>query len=154
MPTIRELVAEHKAKYPNGMIADDWFELYPWLTFQDLRDLEEMGRQNALKARELEIEFIKEQRPQKFDKDRITDQDIDQARQVPIENVIGIPPSGRALFFTRSPFREERTPSFCIYKNSNSYYDYGSSEGGDVINLVEKLHGYDFLNAVKFLIGK
>lgn len=86
----------------------------------------------------------------------ITDSDIQMANEVPIESFLNI--EGKRGYgnriFIRSPLRNEKTPSFCIYKNTNSWFDYGAGEGGDAIRLVEKLYNYDFIQAVKFLTHK
>ena len=41
----------------------------------------------------------------------------------------------------RSPFREESSPSFKVDYRVNLWYDFGSGEGGSIIDLVMKLHG-------------
>lgn len=40
-----------------------------------------------------------------------------------------------------SPFRDENTPSFHINPVSNTWYDFGTGEGGGVIDLVSRLAG-------------
>jgi len=37
-----------------------------------------------------------------------------------------------------NPLRDERTSSLCFYGNTQKYYDYGTSEGGDVIDFIAK----------------
>lgn len=59
--------------------------------------------------------------------------------------------NSRHMFLTYSPFREERTPSFAVY--SDHYFDYGSYQGGDIINLVMGLHDFSFREAVEYLGG-
>jgi DNA primase len=54
-------------------------------------------------------------------------------------------------YVAKSPFRNERTPSFSISPEKQMWYDFGSSEGGDVISLVEKTENMSFLEAVEFL---
>lgn len=49
------------------------------------------------------------------------------------------------------PFHEERTPSFCIYEDSNSYYCFGCQAGGDVISFVMASSGLSFPEAVEYL---
>lgn len=51
----------------------------------------------------------------------------------------------------RSPFRNERTPSFCVSAEKQFWYDFGNSEGGDVISFVEKMENISFQEAVQFL---
>ncbi|MDO5570182.1 MAG: toprim domain-containing protein [Bacteroidales bacterium] len=47
-----------------------------------------------------------------------------------------------------SPLRVERTPSFKVDYNRNLWYDFGSGEGGSIIDLVMKLHSCSFTNAI------
>lgn len=47
------------------------------------------------------------------------------------------------------PFHEERTPSFTIYKESNSYFCFGCGAGGTVIDFYMQLHDVDFKTAIK-----
>lgn len=51
----------------------------------------------------------------------------------------------------RSPFRNERTPSFSISPDKQMWYDFGSSEGGDAISFVEKIENLSFGEAIEFL---
>ncbi len=51
----------------------------------------------------------------------------------------------------KSPFRNERTPSFSISPEKQVWYDFGASEGGDVISFIEKIENCNFLEAVEFL---
>lgn len=54
----------------------------------------------------------------------------------------------------RSPFRDDHGPSFHIY-DDNHWVDYGSTDGhirGDSINLVEKIEGLDFKQAVDLIL--
>lgn len=52
---------------------------------------------------------------------------------------------------TRSPFRNERTPSFSISTEKQMWYDFGNSEGGDLISFVEKIENCGFQEAVDIL---
>ncbi|MBD3300058.1 MAG: hypothetical protein GF347_01775 [Candidatus Moranbacteria bacterium] len=49
------------------------------------------------------------------------------------------------------PFHKEKTASFYIYPNTNSFYCFGCRNNGDVISLVMKLQGFDFKQAVNYL---
>jgi len=44
----------------------------------------------------------------------------------------------------RSPFREERTPSFTIYEDGRKWKDHGGDCGGDVIEFVKVATGKDY----------
>ncbi|PIS07453.1 DNA primase [Candidatus Berkelbacteria bacterium CG10_big_fil_rev_8_21_14_0_10_43_13] len=52
------------------------------------------------------------------------------------------------------PFHSEKTPSFMINPERQSYKCFGCGEGGDVITFVEKMEGLDFYNALKLLAEK
>jgi DNA primase len=54
-------------------------------------------------------------------------------------------------FMGRSPFRNERTPSFCVSPDKQFWYDFGASEGGDVISFLERIENIDFPEAVEIL---
>lgn len=47
-----------------------------------------------------------------------------------------------------SPFREERTPSFKVNNNSNVWYDYGTGEGGNIIDLIMKMYNLSSITEV------
>ena len=49
------------------------------------------------------------------------------------------------------PFHEGKSPALAVYSDSQSWFCFGCSEGGDVITLIQKLHGYDFNDACKYL---
>lgn len=49
------------------------------------------------------------------------------------------------------PFHGEKTPSFNVYPQSNSFYCFGCGVGGDVITFVEKIENLDYFESVKFL---
>ena len=40
----------------------------------------------------------------------------------------------------QSPLRQEKTPSFKVHLSKNLWYDFGTGEGGNLIDLVMKLH--------------
>jgi hypothetical protein len=52
-----------------------------------------------------------------------------------------------------SPLRGEKTPSFSVTPEKNVWYDFGLGVGGDLINLVERLRGCTFKEAVQLLAG-
>ena len=54
-------------------------------------------------------------------------------------------------FYIHSPFRAEKTPSFKINPNLNTWYDFGAGFGGTILDLVMKLENKDTKQAVKKL---
>lgn len=49
------------------------------------------------------------------------------------------------------PFHGEKTPSFTVYPDNNSFYCFGCGAGGDIITFVKKIEHLDYIDAVKFL---
>lgn len=47
------------------------------------------------------------------------------------------------------PFHNEKTPSFTVYPDSNSFYCFGCGAGGDVISFVRRMENLDYIEAVK-----
>lgn len=56
-----------------------------------------------------------------------------------------------AWYMVRSPFRQENTASFgvCRKPDGIGYYDFGTGEFGDMIDLCCKLHGVTLMEAVE-----
>ena len=52
-----------------------------------------------------------------------------------------------------SPLRNESTPSFKVNTERNQWYDFGSGEHGDIIDLVCTLHRCTISGAIRFLSG-
>lgn len=84
-----------------------------------------------------------------------TNDQIQQAKQVPITGYLkarGIEPvrleGHQYVYF--SPFREERTPSFYVDPVKNVWNDF-AEDCGDIIRLVIRLEGLNFVNATKKL---
>lgn len=49
------------------------------------------------------------------------------------------------------PFHNEKTPSFHIYPETQSFYCFGCGKGGDVITFTKEIQNIDYLEAVKLL---
>ncbi|MGN0446926.1 MAG: DNA primase [Acutalibacteraceae bacterium] len=52
------------------------------------------------------------------------------------------------------PFHNEKTPSFTVYPESQSYFCFGCGAGGEVINFIRRAENLDFTEAVKYLCDK
>lgn len=81
---------------------------------------------------------------------------VDNIKHIPIKDFLknqGIHPakeySGYGMY--RSPFRDERTPSLKVDYNRNLWFDFGSNEGGSIIDLVMKLEKCPFIEAIEQL---
>ena len=79
--------------------------------------------------------------------------DIEGAKEVPIETLIEAQPKGRSggRLFYLCPFHEEHTASFVVDKRKNRFTCYGCGAWGSVIDIVMKLKGIGFVEAVKEL---
>ena len=52
------------------------------------------------------------------------------------------------------PFHGEKTPSFTVYPENNSFYCFGCGAGGDVITFVKKIEHLDYMDAIRFLADR
>jgi len=52
------------------------------------------------------------------------------------------------------PFHSEKTPSFMISPERQSFKCFGCGEGGDIFTFIEKMEGVDFYNALKILADR
>ncbi len=50
-----------------------------------------------------------------------------------------------------SPFRTERTPSFIVWPETQTWRDFGSNEGGDIFGFIQKVENLDFKDALTLL---
>ncbi len=57
-------------------------------------------------------------------------------------------------FKARCPFHNEKTPSFFVSTERNSYYCFGCSAKGDIFSFVEQFEGVDFRGALKILAAR
>ena len=52
------------------------------------------------------------------------------------------------------PFHGEKTASFTVYPDTQSYYCFGCGNGGDVITFIKNIENLDYIDAVRFLAYK
>ena len=52
------------------------------------------------------------------------------------------------------PFHGEKTPSFTLFPQTDSYYCFGCGAGGDVITFIKEIENLDYIEAVKLLAGR
>lgn len=85
---------------------------------------------------------------------KLDESTIDRARSIPI---IDIAMQGLQLtkhgknYFAKCPFHEDKSPSFCIYPESNRFVCFGCNEKGDVITYTMKINNLNFKEAVLWL---
>lgn len=85
----------------------------------------------------------------------ISETDVENARAVAIEGLYSFERlkllGGRLR--ACCPFHTEKTGSFFIFKD-NKFRCFGCGEHGDAIDFIMKTSGYEFLDAVKYLVRK
>lgn len=88
---------------------------------------------------------------------KLSQESIDKAKLVRIVDLIShdlhLKKHGKN-YFALCPFHEERTPSFCIYPESNNFYCYGCNQSGDVIKYAMLTNNLNFKQAVKWLLER
>ena len=52
------------------------------------------------------------------------------------------------------PFHSEKTPSFVVYPNNQSFFCFGCNAGGGVISFIQQAENLDFVGAVEFLAAR
>jgi len=52
------------------------------------------------------------------------------------------------------PFHNEKTPSFTVYPDSQSFYCFGCGAGGDVITFTMKYNNLDYTGAIEYLASR
>ena len=57
-------------------------------------------------------------------------------------------------FKGKSPFTNEKTPSFYVSPDRGMYYCFSSSQGGDIFTFIQAMEGVDFKGALKILADK
>jgi len=92
--------------------------------------------------------------PTKEDSNIISEDQITLAKSVPIENFFTQSPrmSGNKMFFC-CPFHEEKSGSFAVFMNDNSYHCFGCGKHGDAINFIMEFEKLNFAESVRFLLG-
>jgi len=70
-----------------------------------------------------------------------------------LSSYIAVNPAGRQ-FRARCPFHQEKTASFYISPERNSYHCFGCGKGGDIFTFVEDMEGVPFKEALKILADR
>ena len=52
------------------------------------------------------------------------------------------------------PFHGEKTASFTVYPDTQSYYCFGCGNGGDVITFIKNIENLDYIDTVRFLADR
>ena len=84
----------------------------------------------------------------------ITEEEIETAKSVPVESLLQVKRSRGKRAYANCPFHEDRTPSFVIYREENTFHCFGCQAHGDAIDFVMRKDSVSFREAVYALIGK
>jgi DNA primase len=57
-------------------------------------------------------------------------------------------------FKARSPFSDEKTPSFIVFPRNQNFKDFSSGKQGDAISFIMEYDGLSYLDAIKYLAQK
>ncbi|HEU0050527.1 MAG TPA: DNA primase [Patescibacteria group bacterium] len=71
-----------------------------------------------------------------------------------IGEYLPLKPAGSGAFKACCPFHHERTPSFFVSRNRQSWHCFGCDIGGDHFSFVERMEGLDFREALELLAAK
>lgn len=145
-PIINEILTELKkriqestnerGKLERGTPKDHWIELRIEEDVYYKQKLESLL--NKIKAKK------------KDDREYITEEDIDRAREYPIDSIIDFSRAGYASCI----FHSEDTASMYYYKKTNHCYCFGCNKAADAISVYRQVNGVSFVEAVKKLSGK
>lgn len=70
-----------------------------------------------------------------------------------ISMYINVIPAGKN-FKAKSPFKQEKTPSFYISPDKGLYHCFSTGKGGDMFTFVQEMEGLDFKGALKVLADR
>ena len=99
-------------------------------------------------------EEVKKYTKSNYNGGEITQEDISTASKtdcskfVKIEKIIG------NIKWAKCPFHKEKTASFACYPDGRGYSCYGCGASSDCIDLIQKLYGIGFVEAVKYILNK
>lgn len=107
--------------------------------------------ENRIKKNTFYLSALKEKGEwAEVDSNKITDQDIERAKQIPITNFLEVSRGG----FAKCPFHNETVGSLKVYEKQNTWYCFSCNAGGDIIEYCIRTRKIRFLEAVKFLLNK
>ncbi|MBE6671727.1 MAG: DNA primase [Ruminococcaceae bacterium] len=67
-----------------------------------------------------------------------------------VSSYVNLKPAGSNLIGL-CPFHSEKTPSFTVFKNTQTCYCFGCGSGGDVVTFIMKMENLDYVSALEFL---
>lgn len=96
------------------------------------------------------LSLVPDARGRKPKKRGIDEAAILEAREFPLSEIVAFNRAG----FAACPYHNEKSPSFHYIKKKNLFHCFGCGKSGDAIALAQKVHGVDFIAAVKLLTGR
>ena len=60
---------------------------------------------------------------------------------------------GEPAISCRTPWREDRNPSFSVFDDGKAWKDHSTDESGDIFNFLERATGWDFVTCKQYLAG-
>jgi hypothetical protein len=119
----------------------DYFYIRPWTE----------GREKKITQNTFYLQALRDNGQWKeVGGNKITDIDIQRAKQVPIDSLMEF----NKADFAPCPFHKETQGSFKYYRKTNSWWCFSCNIGGDIISLYMKLNNCGFQDAVKKLTNK
>ena len=101
------------------------------------------------------IRYANKPKQEVTDANHIGADDIARAKEVPIETLYTGKLKVQGRWSTGlCPFHNERSESFTLYLDQNTFFCYGCSAGRDAIDFVIKRDNVDFHTAVRTLLNK
>ncbi len=70
-----------------------------------------------------------------------------------VSSYVSLKKKGR-YFTGLCPFHSEKSPSFFVYPQTQSFYCFGCGAGGDVITFIRKIENLEYMEAVRLLAQK
>lgn len=90
---------------------------------------------------------VKEEVEEKHEYHGVEEHLVEKAKEVPIETFLKFNRSGKAKCFLHN----DKTPSLHLYRRQNKLHCFSCKFHGTVVDVVMKLQGLDFVDAVKYL---
>ena len=83
---------------------------------------------------------------------QVSEADITQAREVPVSAIVAVSlkKAGQTCV-GHCPLHDDKSPSFHVYPNTNSWYCFGCKRGGDTIAFIRLRYGLSFRDAMHYL---
>ncbi|TXI09722.1 MAG: DNA primase, partial [Polynucleobacter sp.] len=70
-----------------------------------------------------------------------------------VSTYVALAPAGKN-YKGKSPFKQERTPSFYVSPDKGLYHCFSTGKGGDMFTFIQEMEGLDFKGALKVLADK